>query len=249
MAIRLSSLASASVDIFLLCLIDDRTEFVRDVVSNLEQRGYTVSCPWLWDDERSTSIGLGVAGARLSAAIIGSAFLTEEWSASEMVALERVEVRVRHGIASHSATPDNPALMVFDASDGAAVIASKIARACGYPRAGASFAMRPKVCWRCGTSDLSRGSDMLTSAQCAMCANEYSDPEACYDPDPLGMGLVPSIQCCSCGTELDPSFRFRNRDVSKIDQGMKIEGVACVCGGSQFTVEWSGGSMCDDDQW
>src|SRR3954469_5924323 len=102
MAIRLPNLTERAFDIFLLCLLKDRSSFVRDVVVELSQRGYTVFLPELCEadsGQRATSVCHGVSRARLSAAIVGPAFLRTAWTAPEVNALERVEAHVR-GLAS-----------------------------------------------------------------------------------------------------------------------------------------------------
>lgn len=255
MAISLTNREQLSFDVFLICLGEEREPFVRGVLLNLEQRGYGVFLPELSgmdSEQRAATVSSGISRSRLNAAIVGPTFLGTVWSASETKALEQVEVQVRHGIGSPESTmTDASAVMVFDACDGVSFIASKIARACGQPRHGAvPWSPNVTLCWRCGTSDLSRGSRMVYARECAACADKsWLDPESPYDPDPFGMGLVPSIHCCRCSAELDSHIRFRNRDViDRDEQGMKIQGVACACGGQRFTVAWSGGSS-QEDEW
>jgi hypothetical protein len=74
MAIRLPNCAARAFDIFLLCLLRDRSSFVREVVLELSQRGYTVFLPELCEvdsSQRAVRLCHGVSRARLSAAIVG----------------------------------------------------------------------------------------------------------------------------------------------------------------------------------
>jgi hypothetical protein len=254
MAIRRPNLAARTFDIFLLCLLRDRSSFVRDVVLELSQRGYTVFLPKLCEvdsDQRATSLCHGVSRARLSAAIVGPAFLRTAWTTPEVNALEQVEVHVRSVASADRGATDVPAVMVFDACGGVTFIASKLARACGHPGGiESSPSSTPTICWRCGTADLSRGSRALRWCECAGCADHAwrdPDPESPYDPDPLSMGLVPSIGCLGCGTRMAPHITYRNRDVTDPGGAMKIRGVACACGCDQFAVTWSGGSSYEED--
>jgi hypothetical protein len=251
MAIRLSNLEARLFDAFVLCLPNDRDAFVHDAVFNLEQRGYVVFFPELCEvdrRQRSASISRGLSASRVSIIIVGAAFASQAWGVAEAKELDRAEMRVHHGVnALDLGSADAAAFMMFDSSSDHTFIASKIARACGRPRAEKALS-NPKFCWRCGTSDLSRGSFSLRWSQCASCADQaHLDPEAPFDLDPLGLGqgLSPSIRCCGCGSKLDSHIRVRNRDVAFTGSIMNINGVACGCGQQEFTVSWSGGSVAD----
>jgi hypothetical protein len=100
MAISLTNCEQLSFDIFLICLGEEREPFVRDVLLNLEQRGYAVFLPKLSgmdSEQRPTTVSFGISRSRLNAAIVGPTFLGTVWSASETKALEQVEVQVRYG--------------------------------------------------------------------------------------------------------------------------------------------------------
>jgi len=250
MAIRVVNSRPPLFDVLLLCRARD--QFINDVVASLIARGYVLfvgECDTLEGVERAERVNFCISRARLSAAIVGPEFLSTAWTASEISKFEQVEVRVLHGVTcADLGTKAGPSIMVFDSSDGAACIASNLARACGIPGNVALPSPGATLCWRCGTSDLSRASTMVRARECPGCANDaWRDPERPYDPDPLGMGLVPSINCCGCGAELDARIRFRNRDVTYPGGVMKIQGVACPCGGEQFTTTWSGGCSPEEE--
>jgi hypothetical protein len=254
MGIRRPRLQEPSFNIFLLCVTAERDPFVRDVVENLERRGYSVLLPelgWMDSGQRAATVDQAVSRTWLSAAIVDPTFLSTAWVPSELEALEQVEVRVRRGITSSALpTMDAPAPMAFDAFEGASFIASKLARACGQPRGSAvPPSATVRLCWRCGTSDLNRGSATLRSRQCAGCADQaWRDRESLFDPDPLGMGMLHSFACARCKNPFESPVRFRNRDVKQHDGGaLEIAGVACPCGGKVFDSIWTGGSMYEDE--
>lgn len=248
MAIRLVNRGERLFDVLLLCM--GRDAFVRDVAANLEQRGYVVfvgECQTLDGVQRAAKLSYAISRSGLSAAFVGPQFLKTAWTASELEEFEQVEVRILRGAARADLGMISPATMVFDSSEGVAVIASKLSRSCGQPGSVALPPSAASLCWRCGTLD-TNGYQTARARACARCADEEwrGDPESLYDPDPLGMGLIPSIDCTQCRAPLDPSIRFRNRDVTGDGGAMKIQGIACTCGCQQFAITWSGGSSAEE---